>query len=140
MYVYTEVEADYIQLKKEVDDFFSKLKKDKTELVIKPSDEYQNEKKRVSIKSVDDETNNTALDKHGWEDYDEGYIKDRYIFINKDIDFYKEAIYKLINNYTKIKNEISSKLLNKEINYLREEILKSHNKLHELKDKYIWEI
>lgn len=131
-----EIKKLYETLEKEAQEFFGKFKKEKTELVIK---KIKN-KKYVSIKTSETEYNYTSLDTHGFEDVDEGNIKNTYYFINRDIIQYKEWLDNLINNYEKIKNTIGSKTLSEDNKYFKEMILDTQKKLKNLQNEYIWEI
>jgi hypothetical protein len=129
-----EIKILYEQVKKEADDFFGEFKKEKSKLVIKEI----NNKKYVYISAV--EYNQTPLHIHGFEDDDEGHIKNAYYFINRDIIQYKEWLDDLIDNYEEIKNRIGVEKLRSDNKSFKEMILDTRNDLLNLKSKYIWEI
>lgn len=122
------------QLKNDNDEFLSKLKKEKSELVVKKI----NNKKHVSISAV--EYNVTPLRTHGFEDDDEKRIKDTYFFINSDIEYCEKCLEDLINNYEEIKNRLGVKRFRDDNKFLKEMILDTHKKLRNLKDEYIWDL
>ena len=128
----SEITSKFEELEKEAIEFFSKLNKDKTELVITNT----NNKKVVSICTT--EINTQGLYIHGFEDQDEKYIKKTFWFINQDIIQYK----KWLDNYDeeeiiKKKGVVTLKNDNK---YFKKMILDTHKKLHNLKSKYTWEL
>ena len=129
-----EIKSLYEELKKETDEFFSKLNKDKSELVITEN----NNKKYVSTRTI--EYNKTSLTTHGFEDKDEKRIKNAYLFINRDIIQYKEWLDNLIDNYEEIKNRIGIKKLRSDSKDFKEMILDTHQDLHNLKNEYEWVI
>lgn len=130
-----QIKELYETLVKETDEFFSKMKKEKTELVIKEIDN----KKHVSIIPIDRETNTTSLDAHGFEDYDEYHIKDTYYFINKDINIYTEWVDELTNNYEELKSRIGIAQLRDDNKYTKNVILETLQRLHTLKNEYEWD-
>ena len=131
-----EIKSLCENLEKEAHEFFSKLKKDKTELVITE----KNNKKFVSIRTIETDYTITSLSTHGFEDYDERHIKNAYYFINRDIIQYKEWLDDLIYNYEEIKNRIGVEKLRSDNKSFKEMILDTRNDLLNLKSKYIWEI
>lgn len=128
-----EIKTLYEELKKETDEFFSKIKKDKSELVITK----KNNKKYVSTRT-ETEYDRTSLDIHGFEDNDERYIKKSYYWINRDINEHKELLDNLIDNYEEIKNRIGIKILRSDNKYFKERILDTYKKFRNLKNKYEW--
>ena len=124
------------ELEKEVDEFFSKLKKNKSELVITEN----NNKKYISIRTIETEYNKTSLSSHGFENKDEKRIKDAYYFINRDIIQYKEWVDDLIDNYEEIKHRIGIKKLRSDNNSVKKMILNTHKDFTNLKDEYICEL
>ena len=131
-----EIKSLCEKLEKEADEFFSKLKKDKSELVITEN----NNKKYVSIRTIETEYNQTSLSTHGFEDNDERRIKNAYYFINRDIIQYKGWLDDLIDNYEEIKNRIGIEILRSDNKLFKEMILDTHKNLTNLKDEYIWEL
>jgi len=125
----------YEELKKEKDEFYIKLNKEKSKLVIKEI----NKKKHVSICST--EYNTTPLEIEGFEDEDESRIKNAYYFINRDIEgSYKTWLDDLINNYEEIKERIGVKQIIGDNKSFKRMILETHEKLRNLKGKYIWDL
>jgi hypothetical protein len=131
-----EIKSLCENLEKEAHEFFSKFKKDKTELVITE----QNNKKFVSIRTLETDYNITSLSIHGFEDYDESHIKNAYYFINRDIIQYKEWLNDLIDNYEEIKNRIGVETLRSDNKSFKEMILDTHKKLHNLRCEYEWDL
>jgi hypothetical protein len=129
-----EIKSLYEELKKETDEFFSKLKKDKSELVITEN----NNKKYVSTRTIETEYNTTSLTPHGFEDNDERHIKNAYYFINRDIIQYKEWLDDLIDNYEEIKNRIGIEKLRSDNKSFKEMILDTHKDFRNLKNEYEW--
>jgi len=121
------------ELEKEVNEFFSKLNKDKTELVIKKV----NNKKYVSIRKIETEYNITSLTIHGFEDDDEREIKNEYYFINRNTIKYKEMFVDLIDNYEEIKNRITVEQFRLDNKLFKEMILDTHKRLNNIKNEYI---
>ena len=121
------------ELEKETEEFFGNFKKEKSELVVKK----MNNKKYVSIRAV--EYDQTPLQKHGFEDYDENHIKNAYYFINKDIIQYKEWLDGLIYNYEEIKNRIGVEKLSSDNKSFKEMILDTIKNLHNIRSEYEWE-
>jgi len=131
-----EIKSQYEQLKHEADEFFSKLKKDKSELVVTE----KNNKKCVSIRTIETEYDITPLSSNGFDDVDEGHIKNAYFFINRDIIQYKEWLDDLIDNYEEIKNRISVEQMRSDNKSFKQFILDTRKDLHNLKSEFIWEI
>lgn len=123
------------ELENETLEFFNQLKKDKTELVITE----KNNKKIVSTRIIESEYYTHSLKTHGFENSDERRIKNAYLFINRDINQYKEWLDDLINNYEEIKNRISAEKLRNDKKLFKEMILDTHKDLHNLKSEYEWE-
>ena len=131
-----EIKSRYEQLKHEADEFFSKLKKDKSVLVVT---EKKN-KKCVSIRTIETEYNVTPLCDRFYDDDDERRIKNAYYFINRDIIQYKKWLDNLIHNYEEIKNEIGVELMRSDNKSFKQNILDTLKDLHNLKSEFIWEI
>jgi hypothetical protein len=134
---YNEIKKLYEILEKEAHDFFGKLKKEKTELVIKEI----NNKKYVSVRTIETVSNRTCLDCHGFENKDERRIKDAYYFINQDIKIYKEWLDKIINHYDEIKEEIGIKQIRTDNKSFKEMLLYTQDRyLYKLQNDYVWEL
>ena len=149
-----EIKSRYEQLKHEADEFFSKLKKDKSELVVTE----KNNKKCVSTRTIETEYDITPLcthgfenyieteyditplRTHGFENYDERRIKNAYYFINRNIIQCKEWLDNLIDNYEEIKNRISVEQMRSDNKSFKQYILDTLKDLHNLKSEFIWEI
>lgn len=131
-----EIKNLYEILQKEYDDFSCKLKNNKTELLIKEI----NNKKHVSIRTIETEYNSNCLDFHGFEDDDERHIKNTFYFAKRDIKQYKEWIDKLIRNYEEIKDDICIEKMRSDNKDFKNFILDTHSKLNILKSKYVWEL
>jgi hypothetical protein len=132
-----EIKKLYETLEKEAHDFFGKLKKEKTELVIKEI----NNKKYVSVRTIETVSNRTCLDCHGFENKDERRIKDAYYFINQDIKIYKEWLDKIINHYDEIKEEIGIKQIRTDNKSFKEMLLYTQDRyLYKLQNDYVWEL
>jgi hypothetical protein len=129
-----EIKLLYEEVNKEADEFFGKLKKEKSALVVKEI----NNKKYVSIRAV--EYDITPLSTNGFDDVDEGRIKNAYFFINRDIIQYKEWLDDLIDNYEEIKNRISVEQMRSDTKSFKKFILDTLKDLHNLKSEFIWEI
>lgn len=126
-------------LKKEFYEFFSKFNKEKSKLVICEI----NNKKYVTICNLNEEENhfNTKpLDIHGFEDYDEEYIKKTYLFIKRNISKYEYYLDDLDNNYVQIKQNIGIQTIKSDNKVFLEMVLNTHKYLNKLKNKYIWEL
>jgi hypothetical protein len=128
----SEITLEFKELEQEANEFFSKLNKDKTELVIKNTDN----KKNVSIRTT--EISTQCLYIHGFEDDDEIHIKNTIQTINNDILQYK----KWLDDYDeeKIIKKIGVVTLKNDNKLFGEMILDTHKKLHDLKNKYTWEL
>lgn len=124
----------YEDLKKKADEFFSKFKKENSELIVKE----MNNEKYVYIRAV--EYNQTPLHFHGFENNDdEKHIKDACYWINRAIIQYKEFLDDLIDNYEEIKNRIGIKKLRSDNKSFKEMILDTRKDLCNLISKYKWE-
>lgn len=120
-------------VKKEADEFFSKFKKEKSELIVKE----MNHKKYVYISDV--EYNQTPLDPHDFENNDERHIKNAYYFINQDIIEYKGWLDDLMDNYEEIKNRIGIDKLRSDNKSFKEMILDTRKDLYNIRSEYKWE-
>lgn len=127
-----EIKLLYEEVKKEIDEFFSKFEKEKSELLVKK----MNNKKYVYISDV--EYDQTPLYMHGFEDIEEKRIKNAYYFINKDFVDYKKWLDNLIDNYEEIKNKIGIKQLRSDNKSFKEMILKTHERFCNIKNEYEW--
>lgn len=125
----------YETLKKDWDDFSSPLRKEKTELVIRESDNQ----KIVNIKP--NVHNRDALN---WMAFDDGteerQIRDVCYFIEQDIKQYAEYVDNILHNYQEIKDRIGDKQLREDNKELKRWISNTHKKLNELKNEYVWDI
>lgn len=125
----------YETLKKDWNDFSSPLRKDKTELVVIGIDNQ----KIINIKT--NVYNNNALAAMAFDDgSEERQIRNALHFIERDIEQYKEHVDNILHNYQDIKERIGDKRLRECNKELKRWILDTHNDLHELKNKYIWDV
>jgi len=130
-----EIKSLYEELEKETDEFFSKLKKNKSKLVISKN----NNKKYVLLCTIETEYNITSLTTNGFEDKDESRIKDAYRFINRDIIQYKKWLDDLMDNYEEIKNRIGIETLRSDNKLFKEMILNTQKDLHNLISEFEWD-
>ena len=129
-----EIELLYEELKKETEDFFGKLKKEKTELVIKE----MNNKKYVSFR--DTEYNQPFLYiRHSLDNDYEKHFKYVLYFINRDIIEYKKMLDNLIYNYKEIKDMIGGKQMRSDNIEFKKLILKTQKDLHNIRSEYVVE-
>jgi len=125
----------YETLKKDWKDFSSPLRKDKTELVVREIDNQ----KFVNIKT--NVYNKNALANMAFDDgSEERQIRNVFYFIEKDIEQYKEHVDNILHNYQDIKERIGDKRLRECNKELKSWILNTHNNLHKIKNKYIWDV
>lgn len=136
----------YETLKKDWDDFSSPLRKDKTALVVRKSD---NQKMIAKIEPAEFRENHYSPG-HLWifigdmscgiEIAEAKYIKEVCYFIEQDIKQYAEYVDNILHNYPDIKNRIGDKRLREDTKELKRWISNTHKDLNELKNKYIWDI
>jgi hypothetical protein len=125
----------YEMLKKDWNEFSSPLRKDKTELVVREI----NNQKIVNIKT--NIYNKNALKAMAFDDgTEERQIRNAFYFIERDIEQYKQHVDNILHNYKEIKDRIGDKRLRECNKELKRWILDTHNDLHELKNKYIWDV
>ena len=125
----------YETLKKDWNDFSSPLRKNKTELVVREIDNQ----KFINIKTI--ECNQNALASMCFDEgTEERQIRNALYFIEKDIEIYKEHVDNILHNYQDIKELIGDKRLRECNKELKRWILDTRNDLHELKNKYIWDV
>jgi hypothetical protein len=141
----------YESFKKETDEFFGKFAKEKSDLEVKQKSVYiidveysqtdldmlgfeEDEKRRIK----NDLYSQTALYMHGYEEDEERRIKNDFDFIKREIIWYKQVLDNLINNYEQIKNSIGIATVNADNKYLKNRILNTYEKFHNIKNKYEW--
>jgi len=120
-------------LLKEADEFSEKFDKEYTDLAVT---EINNRKHVIIIK--DEHHKNGALATHGWEDDNERHIKNRWFFIKRDINQYKEWLDDILNNYEEIKERIGIEKLRRDNKSFKESILETILDLNKLKSEYTW--
>jgi len=65
-------------------------------------------------------------------DYDESMTRSRYRIIEQDMEYYKELIHNITNNYKKIKEEIGLKTIRNDNKYLKNMMTNTYNDLQNL--------
>lgn len=124
----------YENLEKEHEEYFSKFKKEKAEMVIIE----QNNKKYVSFRDV--KYDSTPLHTHGYEESDEErHLKEAYYFINRDINDYKVLLEQLIYSYKHIKETIGGRQMRSDDALFKNMMLKTQKNLHNIRSEYVVE-
>ena len=123
----------YEDLKIDTHDFFSKFKREKTEIIMKKTNN-----KIISFHKIDYETK--PFNFIGFDVYDELYIKCQYDIIMKDINNYEEILNDITNNYKEIKERIGHKVFVDDTEQFKEMVSKTQKLLSKLKSKYLWNV
>lgn len=124
----------YETLKKESEEFFRKLERANTELVIK----VINNKKHIII--IESDYNQSGEIYFDWWNDEGSNIRSVCYFIKQDIEIYKEWVNDLINKYEEIKKDIGVLQLRADNKSTKNMILDTQKKLDNLKSEYIWEL
>lgn len=130
-----KIKEMYEALKKDWNDFSYPLRKDKTELVVREIDNQ----KFVNLKT--NIYNKNALQTMSFDDgSEERQIRNAFHFIEEDIEIYKEHIDNISYNYQEIKERIGVIALRNDNKILKKWISDTHKNLHDLKNKYVWDV
>jgi hypothetical protein len=127
----------YETLKKDYNDFSNPMKVANTEFVINNTN--------VSIRVTEDNgyNSNCLSFARGREDGNERHLKhirNKCYFIERDIKLYAEQVDNILHNYQEIKERIGDKDMRESNKVLKKWISDTHKDLHELKNKYVWDV